>query len=154
MLADVGQGLLDDAIRREVETGTVHAARQQGGERGAIGRLVYLGHEGLGGGDAIGHRARRHHGRHQPGGQAGEPPVQRPVVAGERALVIDKVFRPDLEHPTRADAEPAFVYFQAMPIPYIEPEDMADLVLFLASDESKYITGAALPIDAGAVAKF
>jgi len=27
-------------------------------------------------------------------------------------------------------------------------------VLFLASDESKYITGASLPIDAGAVAKF
>jgi NAD(P)-dependent dehydrogenase (short-subunit alcohol dehydrogenase family) len=64
-----------------------------------------------------------------------------------------RVFRPDLTAPTRADAEPAFVYFQAMPIPYIEPEDMADLVLFLASDESKYITGHHIRVDAGSLLK-
>ena len=64
-----------------------------------------------------------------------------------------RVFRPDLESPTRADAEPAFVYFQAMPIPYIEPEDMAALVLFLASDESKYITGHHIRVDAGSLLK-
>ncbi|MFZ1490365.1 MAG: mycofactocin-coupled SDR family oxidoreductase [Ilumatobacteraceae bacterium] len=64
-----------------------------------------------------------------------------------------RVFRPDLESPTRADAEPAFVYFQAMPIPYIEPEDMADLVLFLASEESKYITGHHIRVDAGSLLK-
>jgi SDR family mycofactocin-dependent oxidoreductase len=64
-----------------------------------------------------------------------------------------KVFRPDLESPTREDAEVAFVQFQAMPIPYIEPEDMADLVLFLASDESKYITGHHIRVDAGSLLK-
>lgn len=62
-----------------------------------------------------------------------------------------RVFRPDLEAPTRADAEPAFVFFQAMPIPYIEPEDMANLVLFLASDESRYITGHHIRVDAGSL---
>jgi len=62
-----------------------------------------------------------------------------------------KVFRPDLEHPTRADVEPAFTMFQAMPIPYIEPSDMSDLVLFLASDESKYITGHHIRVDAGSL---
>jgi NAD(P)-dependent dehydrogenase (short-subunit alcohol dehydrogenase family) len=62
-----------------------------------------------------------------------------------------KVFRPDLESPTRADVEPAFTMFQAMPIPYIEPEDMSDLVLFLASDESKYITGHHIRVDAGSL---
>ena len=41
--------------------------------------------------------------------------------------------------------------FQAMPIPYIEPEDMADLVLFLASDESRYITGHHIRVDAGSL---
>src|SRR6202041_1755993 len=43
-----------------------------------------------------------------------------------------RVFRPDLENPTREDAEPAFNHFQAMPIPYVEPEDIAHLALFLA----------------------
>lgn len=62
-----------------------------------------------------------------------------------------RVFRPDLASPTREDAEPAFVHFQAMPIPYIEPEDMADLVLFLASDESRYITGHHIRVDAGSL---
>jgi hypothetical protein len=30
-------------------------------------------------------------------------------------------WRADLDHPTRADVEPAFTMFQAMPIPYVEP---------------------------------
>jgi SDR family mycofactocin-dependent oxidoreductase len=64
------------------------------------------------------------------------------------------MFRPDLEHPTREDAEPAFTYFQAMPIPYIEPVDVANLAVFLASDESRYITGQQIRIDAGALIKF
>jgi len=34
-----------------------------------------------------------------------------------------KVFRLDLEHPTREDAEPGFSHFQAIPIPYVEPQD-------------------------------
>jgi SDR family mycofactocin-dependent oxidoreductase len=62
-----------------------------------------------------------------------------------------QLFRPDIEHPTREDVLPAFETFQAMPIPYIEPEDMADLVLFLASDESKYITGHQIRVDAGSL---
>ena len=50
-------------------------------------------------------------------------------------------FRPDLEHPTRQDAELAFPVQQAMPIPYVEPVDISNAVLFLASDEARYITG-------------
>ena len=56
-----------------------------------------------------------------------------------------KIFRPDLENPTREDAEPAFNFFQAMPIPYVEPEDIANLALFLASDESALHHGPADP---------
>lgn len=65
-----------------------------------------------------------------------------------------KVFRPDLENPTREDAELAFTFFQAMPIPYIEPEDIANLAAFLASDESRYITGQQIRVDAGSLLKF
>jgi SDR family mycofactocin-dependent oxidoreductase len=64
------------------------------------------------------------------------------------------MFRPDLEHPTREDAEPAFTHFQAMPIPYIQPVDVANLAVFLASDEARYITGQQIRIDAGALIKF
>ncbi|MCU1593325.1 MAG: Carveol dehydrogenase [Frankiales bacterium] len=64
------------------------------------------------------------------------------------------VFRPDLENPTREDVEPAFTFFQAMPIPYIEPVDISNLVLFLASDESRYITGQNIRVDAGSLLKF
>lgn len=68
------------------------------------------------------------------------------------------VFRPDLvaegKKPTREDADLAFTYFQAMPIPYVEPEDIANLGVFLASDDSRYITGQQIRVDAGSFLKF
>jgi NAD(P)-dependent dehydrogenase (short-subunit alcohol dehydrogenase family) len=63
------------------------------------------------------------------------------------------VFRPDLEKPTKDDAMIAFPAMQAMPIPYVEPRDISAAVLFLASDESRYITGLQLRVDAGSVPK-
>jgi SDR family mycofactocin-dependent oxidoreductase len=66
---------------------------------------------------------------------------------------VYKSFRPDLENPTKEDAIPAFTMMQAMPIPYIEPEDMSNLVVFLASDESRYFTGQNLRVDAGSMLK-
>lgn len=63
------------------------------------------------------------------------------------------LFRPDLEQPSREDAELAFTFFQAMPVPYVEPEDVANLALFLASDESRYITGQQIGVDGGALLK-
>ncbi|MEZ0360089.1 mycofactocin-coupled SDR family oxidoreductase [Mycobacterium sp. SA01] len=68
------------------------------------------------------------------------------------------MFRPDLtqagQQATREDAEPLFTIFQAMPIPYIEPEDMANLGVFLASDDSRYITGQQIRVDAGSLLKW
>lgn len=65
-----------------------------------------------------------------------------------------QVFRPDLEHPTRSDAEPSFMVMQAMPIPYVEPEDISNAVLFLASDEARYVTGLQLRVDGGGYLKW
>jgi SDR family mycofactocin-dependent oxidoreductase len=67
---------------------------------------------------------------------------------------IYRVFRPDLENPTREDAERAFPSQQAMPLPYIEPVDISHAVVYLASDESRYVTGMQLRVDAGSYLKF
>ena len=63
-------------------------------------------------------------------------------------------FRPDLENPTRADAEPVFSVQQAMKIPFVEPEDISNAVLWLASDEARYVTGMQLRVDAGGYLKW
>ena len=65
-----------------------------------------------------------------------------------------KQFRPDLEAPTRDDALLAFPAMQAMPTPYVEAEDVSALVCFLASDESRFVTGQQFRVDAGAMLKF
>jgi len=67
---------------------------------------------------------------------------------------IYRSFRPDLEHPTRADAEPVFGIHQAMRIPYIEPEDVSNMVVFLASDEARYVTGMQMRVDGGGYLKW
>jgi SDR family mycofactocin-dependent oxidoreductase len=64
-----------------------------------------------------------------------------------------RLFRPDLEHPTQADFAPASQAVNALPIPWVDPVDISNAVLFLASDEARYITGVALPVDAGTVLK-
>ena len=77
-----------------------------------------------------------------------------PTNCNTRLLHNDGVyarFRPDLENPTRDDVLPAFATLQLMPgVPYIEPDDISNAVVFLASDEARYITGEFISVDAGA----
>ncbi len=65
-------------------------------------------------------------------------------------LPMYRTFRPDLAEPTREDAELVFPVLQAMPVAWVEPEDVSHLVVYLASDESRYVTGQQLFVDAGA----
>jgi (+)-trans-carveol dehydrogenase len=37
----------------------------------------------------------------------------------------------------------------ALKIPWVEPADVSNAVLFLASDEARYVTGSTLLVDAG-----
>jgi (+)-trans-carveol dehydrogenase len=64
-----------------------------------------------------------------------------------------KLFRPDLENPGPDDFAPFSQQTHTLPVPWVTAEDISNAVLFLASDESRYVTGVSLPVDAGALLK-
>jgi (+)-trans-carveol dehydrogenase len=74
--------------------------------------------------------------------------VDTPMIMNDSTYAL---FRPDLDRPTRADFAPASQAMNALPIPWVESRDVSNALLFLASEEARYITGVALPVDAGAL---
>jgi len=66
---------------------------------------------------------------------------------------VFKMFRPDLEAPTADDAHSGFVEHHLLKVPMIETDDVSNALLFLVSDEGRYITGTVMPIDLGLGAK-
>ncbi|MFI5690077.1 mycofactocin-coupled SDR family oxidoreductase [Streptomyces sp. NPDC051636] len=71
--------------------------------------------------------------------------VQNPT--GRRLLL------PDVESPSREEFARAATELSLMPVPWVESADISNAVLWLASDEARYVTGATLPVDAGAAIK-
>lgn len=61
--------------------------------------------------------------------------------------------RPDLDDPGETDVAGVLTARHLLPIPWAQPEDLANAVLFLASDESRCITGQQLAVDAGLTEK-
>ncbi|WP_100812252.1 MULTISPECIES: mycofactocin-coupled SDR family oxidoreductase [unclassified Microbacterium] len=76
--------------------------------------------------------------------------VDTPMVNNEATF---RLFRPDLDNPGVEDFKEAATMINALPIPWVEAVDISNAVLWLASDEARYVTGVALPVDAGAYAK-
>lgn len=64
-----------------------------------------------------------------------------------------EVFCPGIENPTRQQIEDAFGSALMLPVPWLQPIDVSNAVLFLASDEARYITGISLPVDGGGIEK-
>jgi SDR family mycofactocin-dependent oxidoreductase len=60
-----------------------------------------------------------------------------------------KMFAPHAATPSAADVEPFFRQFHSLPVPWVEPIDVSNAVAWLCSDEARYVTGVALPVDAG-----
>ncbi|NKY33232.1 mycofactocin-coupled SDR family oxidoreductase [Nocardia speluncae] len=58
-------------------------------------------------------------------------------------------FCPGTDHPTQEQFEAGTASMHLLPVPMLEPADIANACLFLASDEARYITGVTLPVDAG-----
>ena len=76
--------------------------------------------------------------------------VNTPMIMNE---TIYRLFMPDQENPTAEGFAPVSQEMNALPIPWVEPEDISNALVFLASDEARYITGVTLPVDAGAIIK-
>jgi SDR family mycofactocin-dependent oxidoreductase len=76
--------------------------------------------------------------------------VNSPLLMNEGTY---RAFRPELENPGPDDLAPVCQTFHYLPIPWVTPEDISNAALFLASDEARYITGVALPVDAGSCLK-
>lgn len=60
-----------------------------------------------------------------------------------------KLFRPDLENPTREDFEVAARTLNALPIAAMEASDITNTVLHLVTESGRYITGSTQVVDAG-----
>jgi SDR family mycofactocin-dependent oxidoreductase len=73
--------------------------------------------------------------------------VDTPMIQN---AAVSSAFRPDLDRPpTRAEFAEAARSMNMLDIPWIDPVDVANACLFLVSDEARYITAVALPVDAG-----
>ncbi|MET4165826.1 SDR family mycofactocin-dependent oxidoreductase [Gordonia terrae] len=77
--------------------------------------------------------------------------VHPTTVATEMILndATYKLFRPDIEQPTRADFEEAARELNRLPVSMVEPVDISNAVLYLVSDDGRYVTGTTHVVDAG-----
>jgi SDR family mycofactocin-dependent oxidoreductase len=73
--------------------------------------------------------------------------VDTPMIQND---VVSSAFRPDLDRPpTRDEFAAAARSMNMLDVPWVEPVDVANASLFLASEEARYVTSVALPVDAG-----
>lgn len=76
--------------------------------------------------------------------------VNTPLFMNEGTM---KLFRPDLVNPGPDDMAVAAQGMHVLPVGWVEPADISNAVLFLASDEARYVTGLTMTIDAGSMLK-
>ena len=76
--------------------------------------------------------------------------VATPLVLNENTF---RLFRPDLEAPGEDDVREAFTGLNLLEVPWIEPSDISEAVLYLAADSGRYVTGSLHKVDAGWITK-
>ena len=63
------------------------------------------------------------------------------------------LFRPDLASPTREDVIESFTGTHLLPVPWIQPQDVSDAILYLVTEPGRYVTATSMVIDAGFMVK-
>jgi SDR family mycofactocin-dependent oxidoreductase len=63
------------------------------------------------------------------------------------------MFCPEDPNPTAEKAMPGMMSLNSLPVPWVESDDISNALLYLCSDEGRYVTGVTLPVDAGANTK-
>ncbi|WP_305094142.1 mycofactocin-coupled SDR family oxidoreductase [Prescottella sp. R16] len=93
-------------------------------------------------------------------GELGEHRIRANTVhpgATDTDMIINDrcfgLFVPGVENPTKEQVAPIFAGTNALPVPWVDPVDVSHAVLFLASDEARYVTGTELKVDAGFTAR-
>jgi (+)-trans-carveol dehydrogenase len=76
--------------------------------------------------------------------------VNSPMITNDALYTL---FRPDLDSPGLADVEPGLRDLNLLDVSMMEPGEVSAAVSWLVSDDARYVTGVALPIDAGSTAK-
>ena len=77
--------------------------------------------------------------------------VNTPLIMNQ---ALFDMFAPHIENPGVDDVRDAFASLNALPnLPWIESSDVSEAVLWLCSEHAKFITGVALPVDAGNTVK-
>jgi SDR family mycofactocin-dependent oxidoreductase len=161
--------LTEEAWRRTLDvnlTGVWHTVKAAAGHLGpAGGSLVIISSaNGLRGAAGAAHYAASKHAvvglARSLANELGERRIRvntvHPGAVGTPMILNESTFkrlRPDLDHPSVEDAAAALVARHLLPVPWIEPVDVANAVVFLASDEARYITGTQLVVDAGLLEK-
>lgn len=72
--------------------------------------------------------------------------VETPMIMHQ---AMYDLFRPDLDNATAEDMKPILSMLNAQGIPWVQPEDISEAVLFLVSDEAKHVTGGGMDVGAG-----
>src|SRR6202012_2808837 len=79
-----------------------------------------------------------------------------PTQGSTTMVMNDNTFllvAPPQENPGPEGFGPIWQMMHTLAVPWVEPVDISNAVLFLASDESRYVTGVSLPVDAGSLLK-
>jgi NAD(P)-dependent dehydrogenase (short-subunit alcohol dehydrogenase family) len=78
----------------------------------------------------------------------GQQPADVQRVVGVVGRNDPRVDREDAEKP-----DSTYVAVNVLPVPWVSPGDVSNVVTFLASDASEHLTGLVIPVDAGYLIK-
>jgi (+)-trans-carveol dehydrogenase len=76
--------------------------------------------------------------------------VETPMIMNEGTF---RLFAPHIDEPTEDDFAAASQAMHVLPTPWVQPADVSKALTWLSSQEARFITGVALPIDAGVLIK-